>query len=203
MSEYIEQIKLNDKKVLVTIQDETPFCPRAENENLGTMLCYEHNSYIFGDKQTRKIQEVESKLNSDKFISLPLRIYNHSSVSMSTSNAYPYNDYWDSSDAGVIYVSLAKVRKEYSVKKVTQEIRDKVIEVLNGEVEEYSNYLLGNVYRYEIYTYLGDDFENLDLDDDIDCHSDFEFYDSCGGYIMSYSEFVKCVAKENGGEFPT
>jgi hypothetical protein len=204
MSNFVENVKLKDNQLLAVYCDTDAESPRKD-DNLGTMLCFEHNRYRFGDAQTNSVQQVKSILNSKKYISLPLSIYEHSGVSMSTRvTEYPYTDRWDSSDAGVIYISLELVRKEYNVKKVTKEIRDKVISVLNGEVETYSNYLEGNAYRYELYEYSGDeDFAEVDVEYDISRDNRFTEIDSCSGYIMDESDFIKYVIKEIGGELLT
>lgn len=207
MTDYIELKKLNNNRILATKHAQFVEDPRCW-DNFGTMLCFKHRNYTFGDKQTSDVEDVESIINSKKHISLRLRVYDHSGVSMSTSNAYPYNDYWDSAFAGIIYASLDDIRKEFSIKRVTKKYRDKAIEILEAEVKLYSLYMEGSVYDYDVYTYIGSgSFEELDLDDDemkkeIQYNeSKFEQNEDCGTeYFGCYFDFVKEVTEELNAE---
>lgn len=213
MTDYIELKKLNNNRILATKHAQFADDPRSW-DNFGTMLCFKHRNYTFGDKQTSDVEDVESIINSKKHISLRLRVYDHSGVSMSTSNAYPYNDYWDSAFAGIIYVSLEDIRKEFSIKRVTKGIRAKAIEILEAEVKLYSFYMEGSVYDYDVYTYVGsENFEELDLDEDEDemkkeiqyNEKNFELdEDYSTEYFGCYFDFVKEVTEElNAEEQPT
>lgn len=62
----------------------------------------------------------------------------------------PFSCPWDSGQVGWIHVSLSKVREEYGVKRVTKKIREQAISMLEQEVEEYSQYLSGEIYGYVI-----------------------------------------------------
>ena len=138
-------------------EDIDPSNPRTDRDNLGTMVCF-HSRYDLGDKHDYK----QSNFNSwaelrqalvrdqDPAVILPLRLYDHSGISMSTSTTYPYNDQWDSMQVGFIYVSKEKVRKEYSKKAISKKLKEKVTTYLVGEVETYDQYLRGDVYGYSI-----------------------------------------------------
>jgi len=80
-----------------------------------------------------------------KFIILPLYLYDHSGITMNTTG---FSCPWDSGQVGWIYVSKEKVRKEYEVKRITKKIRDRVIAVLKSEVKIYSQWLEGNVFGF-------------------------------------------------------
>lgn len=73
-------------------------------------------------------------------IILPLYLYDHSGITMSTG---AFSCPWDSGHVGWIYVTLGDIRKEYSVKRVTKKIREQAIKCLNGEVETYDEFLTG------------------------------------------------------------
>lgn len=167
-----------------------------EWDNLGTMVCC-HSRYTLGDRQdvdsclfemlekvygdTSKAESFENwherkeimdkVINSNQFIILPVYMYEHSGIVLSTGD---FGDRWDSGQVGFIYVDKEKVRKEYSCKRVTKKVMEKVIKVLNGEVDVYSHYVDGNCYGYTLYEKQVSPITG---------HENEEEIDSCGGFI--------------------
>lgn len=126
-------------------------------DNMGTMICF-HKRYVLGDKHTMTPEGFDGWLvkNKDDIIILPLYIYDHSGITIST---VPFNDHWDSGKVGYIYITKSKVKEEFDWKVVTQRRKDKIIDCLRGEVETYDQYLRGEVYGYII---EGNGNENID-----------------------------------------
>ncbi len=89
-------------------------------------------------------------LLSDKILLLPLYLYDHSGLSMSTRYTYPHNDRWDAGQVGFIYVSIQDVKNEWGWKKLTSKRREQVFNSLRQEVETYDQYLRGDVWGYII-----------------------------------------------------
>jgi hypothetical protein len=136
-------------------QDDSPDSPR-EWDNLGTMACF-HRRYNLGDKhQFEDPGELLTFLKQSKAPYLPLYLYDHSGISMSTNRGYPFNNPWDSGQVGIIYVTPEKIRKEYNVKHITKVIRAKVIDCLIQEAVTYNDYLTGNVYGFVILDKTGE-----------------------------------------------
>jgi hypothetical protein len=160
-------------------QQDQPDSPR-EWDNLGSMVCF-HNQYSLGDKTNYKAKDYDSWVELKKAIEkdvdvaviLPLYLYDHSGITISTSNEYPYNDRWDAGQIGFIYISKQKVRNEYSVKRINKKLINDVTQYLVNEVKTYDQYLTGDVYEYTIHKIttcnLGCEHEEL--------------VDSCGGYF--------------------
>ena len=57
---------------------------------------------------------------------------------------------WDSGQVGFIYVSRAKLREVYGWPRITKAREQEVLELLREEVEEYDNYLRGNVWGFVV-----------------------------------------------------
>lgn len=138
--------------IIKIYQDEDTYSPR-EDCNLGTMICF-HRRYNLGDKHDYKSSDFSSwneqrkELQKQKpCIILPLYLYDHSGITMNTTG---FSCGWDSGQVGWIMVTKEKVRKEYDVKYITQEIREKVKKVLEAEVKVYDQYLTGDVYGYQV-----------------------------------------------------
>ena len=176
MNEPIETYK-NKKGEVLKIYYET--CPKNPKDwsNYGVIVCF-HNRYNLGD--------AHPTINKDDFDSwdalrkylikekgavviLPLRIYDHSGISISTTGEYPYSDKWDSAQVGFIYTTKEKIKEMAGDKTPTKE---KLVEYLNDEVKIYNQYLNGEVYFYQLIKIvkcnLGHEHEDV--------------LDSCGGF---------------------
>jgi hypothetical protein len=153
---------------LEILQDENPESPR-EWGNMGTMICF-HRRYNLGDKHNFSVEEAEKMVKGEDIcVSLPLYLYDHGGITMSTGS---FSCKWDSGQVGWIFVTKEQVRKEYNVKRITKDIVKKVTRVLEGEVETYDQYLTGDVYGYRV--------SKIDVCDKGCEHK--EQVDSCWGY---------------------
>jgi len=140
------------------IQDPDPESPR-EWDNLGTMVCFS-KSYNLGDPPGRKhdfenpYQFLEFlRKNEGKVLVLPLYLMDHSSLSISVDDTmFRMVDSvgWDWGQVGWIYVTYEDIRKAYGVRRVTRKVLDKAKKLLIAEVEEYNQYLQGNVMGFII-----------------------------------------------------
>ena len=128
-------------------QDTNPESPRSW-DNLGTMVCF-HKRYDLGDKTDYRSEDYDSWKelmlgiieNEGEVFILPLYLYDHSGITISTSS---FSCPWDSGQVGFIFVSKHKVKKEGIDE-------DKVIDYLKNEVKTYDQYLTGDVWGYKVY----------------------------------------------------
>ena len=158
-------------------QDEYPNDPR-EWDNLGTMICF-HNKYDLGDRHDynssdfNNWNELKAQIvkDCDPCVIFPLYLYDHSGITIS-HHGFSYCDPagWDWGGVGFHLVSKQKVRKEYGVKKISKKLHEKIIRVLESEIQTYNDCLTGSVFYYNI--------EN----------DDGESIDSCSGFLGSNFE---------------
>jgi hypothetical protein len=135
--------------VKVLIDDSGVDSPR-DWSNLGHLVCF-HRRDNYGDKHEFDTpSDLDEFFKEHRVVKLPIYMYDHSGVALSTGNGYPFNDPWDAGQLGYIYATYEAIRKEYGVKHVTQSIIEKVEKVLKSEVETYSRYLNGEVYGWTI-----------------------------------------------------
>jgi hypothetical protein len=89
--------------------------------------------------------EIETYLTEeeDAAVILPLRLLDHSGLSMSTSTRWPYDCPWDAMWVGFIYATKEDIRQEYGLKRVSAKARKRAMKVLLGEVEVYDQHLRG------------------------------------------------------------
>lgn len=140
------EFQLPEGRVLRITQDDYPLNPRTDWDNLGNMICF-HGRYDLGDNHNLEPEDYYKLKNKKDVIVLPLYLYDHSGITMSTS---PFSCRWDSGQVGFIYVTHAEIRKCFGVKRVTKELKDKVRGYLEAEVETYDQYLIGDIYGYDI-----------------------------------------------------
>ena len=168
---------------LKVVQDSNGDSPR-EWDNLGTMVCF-HNRYDLGDKHSYDADDYSGWAEMKKAILeeegrgtviLPLYLYDHSGISMSTG---AFSCRWDSGQVGFILTNKKTILGEFGGKIVTKKLRERVEGILEGEVETYSQYLEGDVYGFVIedeegehidscYGFYGTDFATNGMLDYID-----------------------------------
>jgi hypothetical protein len=163
------------------LKDYDPQNPR-DDDNLGKMICF-HDQYILGDVDRRKLGTVEQELiaiyeslNKEAVMTeadfdgidgivdqiknfaviLPLYLYDHGGITISTG---PFSCPWDSGQVGFIYCSFEDGRKEFPDLSFDDFIKQ-ITEILEGEVKNYDDYLVGNYYGYRVYE-NGEEIETL------------------------------------------
>lgn len=137
-------------------QDEDAMNPVKEYDNFGKMACW-HRRYELGHEQPSETPEEFIKSLPKDTIIFPLYLMDHSGLSISMRS---YGCKWDSGQVGIIYATPEDVKKEYNVKKITKQVREKVIKLLEGEVETYDQYLRGDVYGVVIKNERGENVES-------------------------------------------
>ena len=82
------------------VEDECPLNPRKDWDNLGHMICW-HSRYDLGDEHNYSVEEFREQLlqwdKNREVEYLPLYIYDHSGITMSTVG---FSDTWDSGQVG-------------------------------------------------------------------------------------------------------
>lgn len=140
--------------------------PRAW-DNLAQMIFVGKYTYL-GDKHSvefpsfenrqdfidRGAEIVKKQLNAA--IVVPIHLYKHSSVGISTSYSYPYNCPWDSGTIGFAVVTKEKLYKEYNVKRINKKLLEKARQILEGEINTLNNYVSGDVFGYKLFNKKGD-----------------------------------------------
>ncbi|RPI56479.1 MAG: hypothetical protein EHM49_00355 [Deltaproteobacteria bacterium] len=121
------------------------------------------------------------KLLDRYIISLPLYLYDHSGITISTA---PFNCSWDSGQVGWIFIARESVREEFKVQRIGPKLKKKTLAALRGEVEVYDQFLQGEVYGYAV-----KDSEDKDVD------SCWGFFDSPDKVLVEGKEVVDAIIK--------
>jgi len=134
--------------------DNYPLNPRTEWDN-ATHMAFFHNRYTLGDSDVpfnsddfdswEKIKKhIKNHLDA---VCLPVYIYDHGGVSISTT---PFSCRWDSGQIGFVYMTRDEIRKAYGVKRITKAVLEKAYTLMQAEIDVYDAYLRGDVYGYII-----------------------------------------------------
>ena len=155
-------------------QDTDPLNPRTDWDNTGTMVCF-HKKYELGDKTDYRTEDYDSwdELkqgiieNEGEVVILPLYLYDHSGITISTS---PFDCRWDSGQVGWVFIHEKQLNSMCG--KDFERGEEKLNLIMDGEVKTYDEYLTGDVYKYEVY-----EIETCDKG-----HEHKVLLESCGSY---------------------
>ena len=163
----IEEIEYKGCKIK-KCYDECSTDPR-EWSNLGTI--YSNHRRINPDGHSvGEILDEEKGVLSKEFeennLFLHVYMYEHSGYAFRTSET-PTNPFgnglyaqFDSGWFGVIAISKEKVRKEYGVKRISPQLKKRVLGYLKGEIDIYDQYANGKVYGYVCEDEEGDEIDS-------------------------------------------
>ncbi len=98
-----------------------------------------------------------------KYIALSISVYEYSGITINKRNFDMYQN-----NRGIIFVSKDKVRKEYSVKRISKELEQKVLKILESEIKTYDQYLLGDVWGFRKYQLVKCDKCGSCVEEDLD-----------------------------------
>lgn len=207
---------------LVIEQDQFSEDPRSW-DNLGTMLCC-HRDYNLGDCNTNRetelqlaeicrkygksdeeidemafAEEVQFILEQDDVCGLPLWLYDHSGISISTSRQCS----WDSSFVGLIFVEKDSYLAQMGLKEdIYWKVRAE--KTLESEIEIYNDFLEGNVCQWVLYEptiIIRQSMDGKELSRTIDEEGEIAdsmggFYNPTLGYLEEYFDFEIAEIKQ-------
>jgi hypothetical protein len=169
-------------KKLKVVHDSSADSPRSW-DNLGKMICF-HGRYDLGDKHNYNADDYSGWGEMEKAIIkeenpaviLPLYMYDHSGISISTS---PFGCRWDSGQIGFVLVSKKQALEEFGGVRVSSKKKVKIESIIEAEVQTYTQYVEGEVYGFQIidednevidscYGFYGTDFATNGMLDYID-----------------------------------
>jgi hypothetical protein len=155
----IIEIELKNKQRLKIYQEESPCDPRKD-DNLSRMICF-HNTYSLGDnspeldyssKSYDSWEGLEKSIirNEKPFVILPLYLYNHSGITISTT---PFNCNWDSGQIGFIFIRQKEIDNlgtHINNNESFTDYKERLKTYMLNELDHYDMYLTGDTYRFII-----------------------------------------------------
>jgi hypothetical protein len=104
----------------------------------------------------KKVETIIMNAVHKNYILLPLYLYDHSVLILRAGEGgNPFigraqHAEWDSGQVGWAYMSKKYAMDNWGKKRFTRTLKEKSLELLRGEVEEYGHYLSGEVYGFKI-----------------------------------------------------
>jgi hypothetical protein len=155
-------------------QDEDPGNPMTEWDNLGSIVAWHRNYDLCtldvstNGREQKDLHfptpdDFKEWLTENPSIVLPLFLFDHSGISVSTSSAhYRMCDSagWDWGQVGWVFCTKKKVRSEYGRRRISTKVLALAEEVMRSQVNDFDKYLTGQVYGYTIENHAGEDVES-------------------------------------------
>lgn len=163
------------KYVLVKLPDSGPMNQR-EDSTCGTIYSA-HRGYdpdghrvdelegLYGLKLRDRQEDIDILESRDDIIAYPVYAYIHSGIALSLSRSGQFSDPWDSGLFGFYIVDKAKLRHEWGNKRITKDVRKRIDECVESEIQRLDDYYNGNVYGVCVLERDGDSWRYLDNDE--------------------------------------
>jgi hypothetical protein len=144
---------LPNNRRLDIVQDVNPESPRTW-DNLSKLILFGKYKHL-SDKHEIDANDYNGWENNKKAVIkafnpamiVPLYMFSHSGETVSLN---PFSCPWDSGQLGWVIVTKEDANKEYSVKRITKKVLEKITSVIEAEVKVFDQYITGDVYGYVI-----------------------------------------------------
>ncbi|HRO59375.1 MAG TPA: hypothetical protein PK177_09460 [Burkholderiaceae bacterium] len=138
------------------------------------------------------VERAQALLNAH-YVVLPLHLYDHSGITMSTSR---FSCPWDSGQVGFIYVAKDKALEEWGHAHEPQKMTDEEFwaERLTYEVKEYDLYLTGECYGYVLEK--GIEVKKTYPNGRVEREVEWEHVDSCWGFMTDDMNELRAMVSD-------
>lgn len=136
----------------VVVRQDTDAESPSGFDNLGTITYCRWARNILGTKAVNleEHDRIEREIEKGTLIGIPVFAYIHGGVALQAAEANPFHCRWDSGQSGWVYTEPEKACRWFGWKRMSKRRLEKVLDVLKAEVQTLSQYLNGEVYRFEV-----------------------------------------------------
>lgn len=153
--EAIETEEYNGHTIEI-VYDSDPQDPRTDWEPF-TEFHVKNCRYYLGEHQHNSSEEIDDEVKKAKRqgdVVFRLFAYIHSGTALSLESFYGRlpqgHAEFDSGQCGVVIVRRKSLIENFGKKRMTKKLRERAYEIAKGEVEEFTQYLNGQVYGYRV-----------------------------------------------------
>lgn len=128
--------------------DHSP-CPPSM---CGAITYNPRSRYVLGTEVATADEDdaIAKGIRTGSMIGTPVWAYVHGGASLTAAETNPYHCQWDSGRSGYVYITKEAARAFFGVKRMTKTLKERVLNTLRADVEEFSAYLNGEVYGFVI-----------------------------------------------------
>lgn len=150
--EIVEIDESTRVKILVDPNPESPF---ENGEPVGDIAYMSSSRLTLGSEKADqdRLDEISLGIRNGSLIGMPVYAYVHGVVSIACGTRLddgtyvsPFNCQWDSGQSGFVYVDKETAIMEFGNKIMTAVVKEKTLKYLASEVNEFDQYLQGQVY---------------------------------------------------------
>lgn len=154
--EYIAHEVKEGNFTLKIVQDTNfPVNPYEDWDFMGTIVNWHRRGFIGESWCNKEREDIQAFYDEFDGVILPIYLYEHSGQTINTCG---FSCPWDSGQVGFIYVSAAKIAKEYG--SDTGENREKAKACLVSEIKTLDDWLRGNVWSFVVENDQGDHIDS-------------------------------------------
>lgn len=167
MNDAIETLEVSSFSIGIFC-DPDPQNPREDWDHQSTLVIMHRNLAIEEDKGEVRNHFDGSWQNAYQRIGdcqggmliLPVFLLDHSGITISTTD---FRDSWDSGQSGFIWQTEAQIREQFLIeagRDITVDEFEHARNCLKGEIEEYNQYVNGEIFGYVLSSVGGKELES-------------------------------------------
>lgn len=142
--------------------DDCPINPRKDFEHLTTIWCNNPHYIVDGvnidnliwllglDSFPGSFANLCKIADKKGYFAIPVYAYIHSGLSLGLSRTGQFADRFDSGVFGVVTIKKSDIYEQYGCKRISAKLKERLVNYIKGEIEEYEAYANGDCYCYEI-----------------------------------------------------
>jgi len=132
---------------LIVSADPDPVNPREEFDHICTLVCWHRRTRLGDPHDWQDPQEFLADMKNRPHQKLPLYLYDHSGLALSTT---PFSCPWDSGQVGWVYIEREDFDDLGESRDVETTVEDRAAAVMRSEVGEYDQFISGDVWWVRI-----------------------------------------------------
>jgi len=161
-----------DGLTIKIFQDEDAQNPITDWDDLVTVACFHPHYNLSNTDKFSSLDEAKAYAESERAVVVPLYLYDHSGITISTG---AFSCPWDSGLVGIAFIERHKALHEWGKTRMTPHVRMLAASYIEGTIKNFDDYLTGNVWGYVVEDEDGEDV------------------DSCWGFLGDYDQTCGCL----------
>lgn len=155
----VESEPAEDEPEQVTIEiSHDDFADNPLTDSLFEITYRSDARTVLGNRPVDTLDDLNEIVNSGQYIAVPVYAYVHGGVALRLGRDWfdgslpQGHAYFDSGMSGYMLADKQAVREWYNVKRITQKVRDNVLQYMKDTLADYAAWINGNTWYIGIYS---------------------------------------------------